>query len=106
MPQIRRGLPIPLPPIFAPTTLLQIPAPRSGYRGSDLVRWHRPEIRAAAATESGIGGEPDAPSGTWEAEATTGSDPTADIAHPGTSRCNNCFSLKFRSPPGKISLGL
>jgi len=35
--------------------------PRSGYRGSDFVLWHRPEILAAAATESGIGGEPDAP---------------------------------------------
>ena len=36
------------------------PGPRSGYRGSDLVHWHRPEIRAAAATESGFGGEVDA----------------------------------------------
>ena len=33
----------------------------AGYRGSDFVHWHRPEIRAAAATESGIVGEPDAP---------------------------------------------
>src|SRR5262249_36505598 len=28
---------------------------------AQVANWHRPEIRAAAATESGIGGEPDAP---------------------------------------------
>ena len=33
----------------------------AGYRESGFVPWHRPEIRAAAATESGIGVEPDAP---------------------------------------------
>ena len=33
----------------------------AGYRGSDLVQWHRPEIGAAAVTESGIAREADAP---------------------------------------------
>src|SRR5262249_30986885 len=55
-PQIRRGLPIPLPEIFVLPPLPHVTLPRSGYRSSDLVQWHKAGIFGTAAKLSLIGG--------------------------------------------------
>ena len=43
--------------------LPQVTLPRSGYRGSDLVRWHRADDFGAAAKLSAVGGIADPFSG-------------------------------------------
>jgi hypothetical protein len=59
----------PMPVLVPVTSVTGMGAmlPRGAIKRGDLAavtqvsNWHRPEIRAAAATESDIGGEPDAP---------------------------------------------
>src|SRR5215467_6183691 len=70
-----RALQIPLPLALPGLNAASARVIAAGYRVSGFVPWRRPEIRLAAATESGIGGEPDAPERRLEDAATAESDP-------------------------------
>ena len=51
----QEGAPHPITSYLLLPPLPQISLPCSGYRGSDLVLWHRGEILGGAASPSGLG---------------------------------------------------